>query len=529
MKSFRGEPLALTVGALAFLAPILLSLQLAWNQSLANEKAEGLRDASEVVRRGEETAHQFSRAVQLIKGDHFAPCSPQEIDLMRQIDVGSSYIQMVGRVSGDTLQCTSLDTAKPIPLGRPTVVTEHGVSEWMNFDLGPVHLDRLDLLDSQGVAILVDTRLLVDLARKDDVSLAMIVPSSGGRQELVEPKGGFHANWLTPVGRGQAVSLIDGGYVVSRVRSRTLDIQAVSVMPLSHGYAYVIHFALAFVPIGLVCGVALAWAVLRVVHIRSSLPGLIRVAVRHHDLFVEYQPIVDLGTRRILGAEALVRWRRGNTVIGPASFIKLAEDSGVISLITESVMNIVARDLPRLLKVNPDFRVAVNLSATDLKSEATRQNLLGLLRKSGASPRNLVVEATEHGLISGPESCQVIEGIRAEGIRVAIDDFGTGYSSLSCLQNLRLDFLKIDKAFVDAIGTDGATSEVVLHIIRMARSLHLRTVAEGVETEAQAEFLLRREVDYAQGWLFGKPMSIDSLCERIGAEASAIREESVAI
>jgi c-di-GMP phosphodiesterase len=528
VKSFRGEPLALIVGALAFLAPILLSLQLAWNQSRANEKAQGLRDASEVVRRGEETARQFSRAVELLNHDHLAPCSPQEIDLMRQLDVGSSYIQMVGRVSGAMLQCTSLATAKPIALGPPTVVTEHGVSEWMNFDLGPVHLDRLDLLDSEGVAVLVDTRLLVDLASKDDGSLALVVPSSGGRQQLVEPKGGIHAKWLEPVGRGEAISVIDGNYVVSRVRSKTLDIQAVSVMPLNHGYGYVKQFAVAFVPIGLVCGLALAWAVMQIARTRSSLPGLIRVAARNHDLFVEYQPIVDLLTRQILGAEALVRWKRGDKVIGPASFIKLAEDSGVISLITENVMNMVARDLPRLLRLKPDFRVSVNLSAADLKNEATKQSLIDLLRRSGASPRNLVVEATEHGLIGGPESCRVIDGIRGEGICVAIDDFGTGYSSLSCLQNLGLDFLKIDKTFVDTIGTDGATSDVVLHIIEMARSLHLLTVAEGVETEAQAEFLIRREVDYAQGWLFGKPMSIDALCDQICAEAGVARREAVA-
>ncbi len=234
-------------------------------------------------------------------------------------------------------------------------------------------------------------------------------------------------------------------------------------------------------------------------------------------------------TRRIVGAEALVRWKRGDTVISPASFIQLAEESGVISLITQNVMDIVARDLPRLMKLDPDFRVAINLSATDLKSSATKDRLIELMRKSGAAPRNVLVEATEHGLVTGPESREVMAGIRDLGICIALDDFGTGYSSLSCLQSLGLDLLKIDKAFVDTIGTDGATSHVVQHIIEMARSLNLQTVAEGVETEQQADFLKGRKVAMAQGWLFGKPMSINRLCEEVISGKNEIDEPKPAL
>ncbi len=188
MRSFRGETAALTVAVVAFVIPILLSLQLAWNQSIANEKAEGLRYAAEVVRRGEETGAQFYRAAQLLNHDNFAPCSPPEIDLMRQIDIGSSYIQMVGRISGQFLDCTSLGTVTPIAVGKPSLVTENGVSEWMDFKLGDVRLDRLDLLEYQGVAILVDTHLLVDQETGPDVNLALIVPSSASRQQIVGTK-----------------------------------------------------------------------------------------------------------------------------------------------------------------------------------------------------------------------------------------------------------------------------------------------------------------------------------------------------
>jgi sensor c-di-GMP phosphodiesterase-like protein len=288
----------------------------------------------------------------------------------------------------------------------------------------------------------------------------------------------------------------------------------------------VLQFAIDFVPIGLICGVALGWAAMQISRNRWSLPGMIRVAARNRDFYVEYQPIVQMSTRQIVGAEALVRWKRGDTVISPATFIQFAEDSGLITLITENVIDIVARDLPKLLELEPEFRVSINLSATDLKDDATVGKLVELLRKSGASPGRLIVEATEHGLISGSESSRVIAEIRDRGIRVAIDDFGTGYSSLSCLQSLGLDFLKIDKSFVETIGTDGVTSGVVPHIIEMARSMHLRTVAEGVETEAQAEFLVHRNVDFAQGWLFGRPMSVESLCAQLRTVNAAENEET---
>ena len=309
-----------------------------------------------------------------------------------------------------------------------------------------------------------------------------------------------------------------------RFAPKSLDIQAISVIPVIYTYRRVTRFAVIFVPIGLLCGAMLGWAVLQILRIRSSVPGLIRAAARNRHFFLEYQPVVELSTGRIIAAEALVRWKRGKTVISPAGFIKLAEDSGVISSITETVMDIVADDLPKLLKLDRRFQVAINLSATDLKDEATVDRLIALLGRSGALPDNLMVEATEHSMVSGSTSYKVIERIRGEGICVAIDDFGTGFSSLSYLQSLSVDALKIDKSFVDSIGTNGATSEVVLHIIEIAQSLHLRTVAEGVETEAQAEFLRQRRVDHAQGWLFGKPMNIDSLCKQLDAAEGVANE-----
>ena len=173
----------------------------------------------------------------------------------------------------------------------------------------------------------------------------------------------------------------------------------------------------------------------------------------------------------------------------PDYFIPQAEQCGMIQLITEQVLAMVARDLPQFLKMDPNFCVAVNFSAADLCDKRTIDAMDQFLRVSGARPENVEIEATERAFLQGPETAEIIDALRAKGFSVAIDDFGTGYSSLSCLQSLSLDTLKIDRAFVETINTDGATSQVVLHIIEMAHSLHLEMVAEGVETEPQAQYL----------------------------------------
>ncbi len=503
---------------MGFLTPIVISLQLAWNQSVADAKSVGIRYAGEVVRRGEEAGKQANRAAKLLNGDQVPRCSPREMELMRALDVGSSYIQMVGRISGNTLECTSLGDKTPLKLGEPDIVSPRGTQHRLNFQLGPDAFDKLDLLSGRGVAILVDLNLLIDFDVKGDgAQLALMVPSSHDHVRMVQSPGNFDARWFDPVNPGETKSYLDGPWIVSHVRSAHFDIEGVSAIPSRLAYARVREFAAIFVPIGCLCGAGLAWAVVYISRSRNSLVGLLRSAARHKAFFVEYQPVVEIATQRVVGAEALVRWRRGNTVISPASFIGLAEESGVITEITRNVLEHVERDLPGLLQISPDFHVAINFTATDLKNEKTASRLQNLIRSCNASAGNIVVEATEHGLISGTECSRMVSALRLEGFQVAIDDFGTGYSSLSCLQRLDLDFLKIDKAFVDTIGTDGATRGVVLHIIEIAHSLRLKMVAEGIETAEQAKFLQDRGVTYGQGWLFGRPMSIEALTARVRA------------
>lgn len=516
MLQFNRVAIAYAIGAAAVLTPIWASVQLAWNESVSTEKVLGVSYAQDVLRRTQKTADQFTAAINKLNTDGFAPCSRNDVEVMRVLDLGSSYVQAVGRTAGNTLTCTSLDLGHPIELGPRSLTTSRGIDEWLNLRLLPGESHPLHVLSSNGVAVIIDPSLVTDTPTAGpDVEVAVFVVSNPQHRLLANIGQNFPQKWLEAQPPGREKTFLDDGYLVTAARSAQLDLGVVVAIPEHYIFARVRRAAVFFAPIGLLCGILLAWAVNYVSNIRSSFPSMVKRAAKNRNFFVEYQPIVELATRRIIGAEALVRWKSKIAIVRPDHFIPLAEERGLIHLITEQVINIVTRDLPKFLELDPDFEVAINMSAADLRSGGTHEKLDQMLAESGGRPENIELEATERAFLQGAETAALIGTLRAKGFSVAIDDFGTGYSSLACLQSLSLDTLKIDKSFVDTIGTDGATSHVVGHIIEMARSLELHMVAEGVETEVQATFLEKSGVQYAQGWLFGKPMPIGVFCEKL--------------
>jgi diguanylate cyclase (GGDEF)-like protein/PAS domain S-box-containing protein len=228
-------------------------------------------------------------------------------------------------------------------------------------------------------------------------------------------------------------------------------------------------------------------------------------ALARDEFHIEYQPIVMLATGEVVGAEALLRWRRtGGGSVPPTVFIPIAEATGLILPIGRWVLNAACRT-GRKWEAERGFplRVTVNLSSRQLQDESIVEDVQHALDTSGFSAQHLVLEITESILMQHTDvSLERLQKLKALGVSLAIDDFGTGYSSLSYLQRYPIDILKIDKAFVDTIdkGEDGAV--LASAIVALGETLRLDTVAEGIETEAQRGHLLQLGCDLGQGYLF---------------------------
>lgn len=247
----------------------------------------------------------------------------------------------------------------------------------------------------------------------------------------------------------------------------------------------------------------------------------LRKALDRQEFFLHYQPKVDLDTGRIAGAEALVRWRRGDgEIINPADFIPMAEDTGLIVEIGDWVLAQACADLGEILGQGYGLKMAVNLSPRQFRQEDLLGKIRATLTASGIGPEGLIFEITEGSVMENEQKAIVLLGaLREMGAGISIDDFGTGYSSLYYLKQLPIGELKIDRRFVKDIAGHGDNVAIVAAIIAMAKSLNMRVVAEGVETGEQVRFLRRHGCDQMQGFLFSKPVAKEALLEMLDCDA----------
>ncbi|EPR9023389.1 cyclic di-GMP phosphodiesterase [Cronobacter dublinensis] len=235
--------------------------------------------------------------------------------------------------------------------------------------------------------------------------------------------------------------------------------------------------------------------------------------IKRNQFFVVYQPVVDAATRQIRGVEALMRWKHPAAgMIPPDAFISFAEAQGLIVPLTRHLFKLIAQDVPHLQQsLPPGSKLGINIAPGHLHSPEFQADIQKFHASLPPDYFQLVFEITERDMIREKEAIGLFEWLHQQGYEIAVDDFGTGHSALIYLERFTLDYLKIDRGFINAIGTETITSPVLDAVISLAKRLNMATVAEGVETQEQAKWLSVRGVNFLQGYYFSRPVRAGEL------------------
>ncbi|OOX22761.1 hypothetical protein Xazr_03605 [Xanthomonas campestris pv. azadirachtae] len=503
MKRQRIISVTVLLVLLSATLPIGLSYYLAWRLALAREEGRLSQLAALSIRRTETAFDEAHGILLSMAASRLPPCSPAHLAQMRALVLTSHYIVELGRFQQGRLSCTSWGQLRnTIPQRTADFVVKRGIA--VTTRLLPLANPQRPLMALQlgEYNVLINPDTLADINIPPGLQLAIGTPDG----QILSSTGTAAEHLLIdPTAKREP-----GDLMLSQVlfgRDRRGDWSAVVTEPVAYLRGPLAAARWQLVPVGIALALLLVGAVLWVSRRRLSPLARLGIAVQRGEFIVHYQPIIALDSGACVGAEALVRWQQPDGVlVPPDAFIPLAEQSGLILPITDLVMAEVIRELGPTLAADPALHVAINVSADDIKSGRVQGVLAQALRGTGVDSGQLWVEATERSLMDIDAARATITHLRGAGHTVSIDDFGTGYSSLQYLQGLPLDALKIDKSFVDTIGTHSATSAVTAHIIEMAKTLRLRTIAEGVERQEQLDYLRAHGVDLAQGWLFSRAL-----------------------
>ncbi|MBG57245.1 MAG: cyclic diguanylate phosphodiesterase [Porticoccus sp.] len=504
----RRDKIFFGILAITVLGALALSLLLGWyiwRESVGTEE-QRLQQLSQ--RLGEETEQAIIDARNLLETLNERatdPCNTTHLAMMQEVAIARPYIRAIGYWRAAERLCGA-GFIQGISFTPPKAsrIYNSGVIAWWPSETTEVGGVQLFLMRFGHHDVVIDPRLLlnVDLLEGQMAGLwverlpMITTPPNAIFPPLESLKQGMTVNQST----GQMISRFSLGTL--------LPIDIVAIQPMS-------EFWKRYLPTLITAGISAllliplwVFAVVRYSRQHLSLAAELRDAITRNKLRVNYQPIVDMSNGRCLGAESLARWTRDNgEVVGPDIFIPIAEEAGLATDLARAMLQGILRELGDLLKQCPDLSINLNLSAQDFQSDRLFVHLETELKTAGLATSAIKLEITERALVDSDSARQRIRTLRRQGHLVAIDDFGTGYSSLSYLESFELDALKIDKSFVDAIENQAVTSSVIVHVIEMAKSLNLDIIAEGVECDHQADWLLSQGVRLGQGYLFSRPLT----------------------
>ncbi|PWK39100.1 sensor c-di-GMP phosphodiesterase-like protein [Pseudomonas sp. OV226] len=515
LRSWFYRPWFLAMLAAVLSAAILMagSLFVAMHQVEQSESEEMNAQGERFLARLEQLFGQLRESLDDLEAQPLRGCDDEMIATLQQVSFNYRFVYEAAYIDASRL-CSNRPRQEGLSRLRPPDIRGPTYSYWLNTTTEPDENRAALMLGRGNFRVATSRGHLTDMVDLSPGSSLLVVLDHGTR---AIPVLGAAQVWpptesWTPKSRDALQ--VTQTRLIYRMPTDNPEYQLVLITPRTGMHVPAVWWWL--LPASLVLGIIVGFLVFLLVRQRQSLDAELHGAIRRGELQVLYQPIFDLDSRNCVGAEALLRWRRPDgSLTSPDLFIPMAENTGQIRQMTDFVLQRLLEQLGQLLRANPQLYISVNLAACDVMVPRIGQVMARLLSLHRVAAKQIAFEVTERGLIDVVVARENLQALRDVGHQVLIDDFGTGYCSLAYLQTLPVDCLKIDKAFIDALGHDAASSGVAPHIIHMAQALQLRVIAEGIEHEAQAAFLSSEGVKFGQGWLFAHALSAVQFIELI--------------
>ncbi len=509
-RSLRPLALILVATVLGTFAGLLLCRILLLNTAHKQLRAYAAR----LVVHGDALGKETDDVLAAVNNSPHELCSEKDIAFMEGIAFQAHFLKDVGRVRDNAFICSAnLDRIQsPVPVtAEPYAVTPTGRK---------IYMDQPQLIGNyratgivfRNAGIIIDESAFLD-ASEPPMRYTMFT-ANPQTHALVRIFGDSLS--LSPADIFSQGAVLRDGFLYVSACSVSYGMCEVASLRIGSIRQEHLNLLIAFALFGAFVGWSLAQMWVLFYKRERTMEKKLRRAVRRKQLYLVYQPIVSLPSGRMVGVEALIRWTstKGEQV-PPDVFIPIAERAGFIGKITCFVIERALAELGDLLRKDPGFHVAINISVSDLTDPSASLQLENCLKRFQVPAASIVLELTERSTADHNVAIKAISRLRARGHRVHIDDFGTGYSSLSYLKDLKVDAIKLDRSFTTTVGTEAVTASIVPQILAMAATLNLAVVVEGIETEAQAAYFssLDRPM-LAQGWYFSRVLSAEDLIPR---------------
>jgi len=508
--------LALAAGVV-LAGPPVVALNL-WLQGLdeRHDREEIDAVAARVLAIAEGRIGRVMKALEELAQRSVDSCRPAHVDAMRQAVFATIAAKEISIVSNEG---RTLCTDNGPPLERRTLISSEPANGDQKFLLEVVYLGdrggqwlrirRPGTGASPGIAALVPTELVSISLSYQGKPLQIHLRMTTRSGTVISDTG------TIPTGAQAAVDNMIHSYASDRLALKVI----VGRSRLGPSEAHDNLRALATIASGMVAILILGITLLLPKRPRENPITELELALEAGEFVPYYQPIVDIRSGRLKGAEVLARWRKPDgTLVSPAAFIPLAESSGLIVELTRVLMRRMCRELGPAFGCRPHIKISFNLTARHFADEQIVKDVRQIFNKSPVRLSQVVLEVTERQPLDNlTETRRVIAALQGLGVRIAIDDVGTGHSGLSYMLKLGVDIIKIDKVFIDSIGTDRNSHTIIETLIDLAQNMRMDTIAEGVETFEQVVALRDLGIRSAQGYVFSPPLPGSAFLELIEA------------